>query len=176
MASTGRRPTRPCLLALLILGLVLPAIGGCQSTGVEGPTSEWVRGKSLSIKAIFLASNSTGESLMLEVRNDSESDAPVLPIQATGWFKRAGKLESTDPRAHGLVSATLYTRKPDGGTRELKFDPRAPALVLQPGESAPLGRLLQWDGGKTAYDVLERVRIELGREEAPIHEVFTISD
>jgi hypothetical protein len=157
-------------LSVLVVSVLVCA--GCQSAGIKGPSSQWVKGKALSVQVIFSSPTSAGPPMLLEIRNDSASDAAVLPIAVSGWFANGGRLESG--RNPHLLSARYYLRRADGSARTIQYDPAKPDIVLQAGESVQLGTLVYWDEERVHLDVLQKARVELGSEGSPVHEVFTI--
>lgn len=158
-----------CLAWVLTIALLA---GGCWgSAATTGKTGEWVKGKSLSINATFVSAGSMGPRLLLSVGNDSTSPLSILPIRATGWFDRAGKLDS-EPEP-GLLSATYAVTSAAGETRKLQIDSNASSLVLNPGESVHVGSTVHWNETKVRFDSLNRARLVPAAGGAN-EEIFTI--
>ena len=165
-AEVGMHVT-PWCVALALLA------ASCENPkGAMGPTGEWVKGKFLSVKVLFISPSSVGPRLELDVRNDSNRAVSIVPMRATGWFEQAGRLESAP--VPGLLSATFAVHTRDGATHQLKVDPRALNISLDPGETISVGILLYWDAEKVRYDQLKRTRIVLGKDGSEGQEIFTI--
>jgi len=152
----------------------------CDPKGTVGHTNEWVKGKAISVKAIFTSGGrgaDFNEPLVLGIRNDGSKPVHVVPIEVTGWFERAGKVKGihTYPNfSSGLVSSTLVVRVPPSQKRDLKLDRTSSDIVLNPQEEIQIPFLGIWGPNITSFDVLERVRIAVGPDRGAEQEIFSI--
>jgi hypothetical protein len=158
----------PRIVKATLLVIIIALLCCCARSGVIGKGGEWLKGKTLSVKADL-----TNNGVVLAFQNQSAKEVNLLPFALTVWGKKNGRQElylSTDGsgpdaklkvKQSGGIGMTLQLSMPTSGPGfQFKLDPSPYGRV----EWSPLG-----EGEAT------KVRVAIGPEGSKEQEVFTVS-
>ncbi len=105
--------TLRAILSCILILFILLILTGCKvQEGTTGYIGEWLRGKALSVKVDIL-SNQMNKLVYPTIRNESETEVSISPINLVVWFSHSGKLkrEITLKNQNTGKSTTIHPKK-----------------------------------------------------------------